>query len=67
MLFENINISQVSSLVSQLSIFLFIIAGNYAGDLYSCGLRHIFNEYMILKHIIGFLLCYFLLVCSRKR
>lgn len=59
MLFENINITQLSSLVSKLSIFLFIIAGNYAGDLYSCGLRHFFNEYMILKHIIGFFIMLF--------
>ena len=37
--------------VSKLSIFIFIIAGNYVGDIYSCGLRHIFNEYMLLtKH-----------------
>ena len=66
MLFENINISQVSSLVSQLSIFLFIIAGNYAGDLYSCGLRHIFNEYMILKHIIGFFIMLFFIGLLQK-
>lgn len=66
MLFENINISQISSLVSQLSIFLFIIAGNYAGDLYSCGLRHIFNEYMILKHIIGFFIMLFFIGLLQK-
>jgi len=66
MLFENINITQLSSLVSQLSIFLFIIAGNYAGDLYSCGLRHIFNEYMILKHIIGFFIMLFFIGLLQK-
>lgn len=66
MLFENINITQLSSLVSQLSIFLFIIAGNYAGDLYSCGLRHLFNEYMILKHIIGFFIMLFFIGLIQK-
>ena len=66
MLFENINITQLSSLVSQLSIFLFIIAGNYAGDLYSCGLRHLFNEYMILKHIIGFFIMLFFIGLLQK-
>ena len=66
MLFENISITQLSSLVSQLSIFLFIIAGNYAGDLYSCGLRHFFNEYMILKHIIGFLIMLFFIGLLQK-
>ena len=66
MLFENINITQLSLLVSQLSIFLFIIAGNYAGDLYSCGLRHLFNEYMILKHIIGFFIMLFFIGLLQK-
>ena len=42
-----------SSIIAKLSIFLFIIAGNYIGDIYSCGLRHLFNEYMYVKHIIG--------------
>ena len=40
--------------IIKLSIFLFIIAGNYVGDIYSCKLRHLFNEHMILKHILGF-------------
>lgn len=40
--------------ISKLSIFLFIIAGNYVGDIYSCKLRHLFNEHMILKHVLGF-------------
>ena len=52
-------ITNLSQLISKLAIFLFIIAGNYVGDLYSCGLRHIFNEYMILKHIIGFFIMLF--------
>tara|TARA_Y100000389_G_scaffold196327_1_gene229099 strand:+ start:129 stop:845 length:717 start_codon:yes stop_codon:yes gene_type:complete len=67
MIFEKIDISQLSSLVSQLSIFLFIIAGNYAGDLYSCGLRHLFNEYMILKHIIGFFIMLFFVGLLQKQ
>lgn len=66
MLFENINITRLSSLVSQLSIFLFIIAGNYVGDLYSCGLRHLFNEYMILKHVIGFVIMLFFIGLLQK-
>ena len=43
--------------ISKLSIFLFIIAGNYVGDIYSCNLRHLFNDSMILKHSIGFYIC----------
>ena len=48
-----------SALISNLSIFLFIIAGNYVGDIYSCSLRFIFNEYMIFKHIIGIFIMIF--------
>lgn len=40
--------------ISKLAIFLFIIAGNYAGDVYSCSLRRLFSKHMILKHILGF-------------
>ena len=43
--------------ISKLSIFLFIIAGNYVGDIYSCNLRYLFNDSMILKHLIGFYIC----------
>ena len=41
-------------LISSLAIFLFIIGGNYVGDLYSCKLRKLFNDSMISKHIIGY-------------
>ena len=54
-----VNILNFSKDMSKLSIFLFIIAGNYVGDIYSCGLRHLFNKYMFLKHIIGILIMIF--------
>ena len=41
-----LDITSISGLVGNLSILLIIIAGNYTGDLYSCTLRHIINEYM---------------------
>jgi hypothetical protein len=53
------NLTYMSSMISKLSIFLCIIAGNYVGDIYSCSLRHLFNEYMFLKHIIGFFIMLF--------
>lgn len=46
-------------IVSKLSIFLFIIAGNYVGDIYSCGIRNFMKEYMFIKHIIGFFIMLF--------
>ena len=42
-----------SSNVSKLAIFIFIIAGNYANDTFSCSLRHIIRDNMIAKHILG--------------
>ena len=53
------NITNFSKIVGKLSIFLFIIAGNFVGDIYSCGLRHIFNEFILVKHIIGFFILLF--------
>lgn len=54
-----INIHQLSKLTSNLTIFLFIIAGNYVGDIYSCKLRKLFKNSMISKHIIGYFLLLF--------
>ena len=54
-----VNVFDFSKHISKLSIFLFIIAGNYVGDIYSCSLRHLFNKYMFLKHIIGILIMIF--------
>ena len=51
------SISSFSQIVSKLSIFLFIIAGNYV-DIYSCGIRNL-REYMFIKHIIGFFIMLF--------
>tara|TARA_B100001769_G_scaffold62417_2_gene46193 strand:+ start:147 stop:779 length:633 start_codon:yes stop_codon:yes gene_type:complete len=52
--------SNFPQIVSKLSIFLFIIAGNYVGDIYSCGIRNFMKEYMFFKHIIGvFIMLFF--------
>ena len=60
------NISNLSGLVSNLSIFLFIIAANFATDIYSCSLRHIFTEYMFIKHILGFFIMLFFVGLVRE-
>lgn len=60
------NISNISGLVSNLSIFLFIIAANFATDIYSCSLRHIFNEYMFVKHMLGFFIMLFFVGLVRE-
>ena len=48
------NTEKYIKLISSLAIFLFIIGGNYVGDLYSCNLRKLFNDSMLLKHVIGY-------------
>ena len=55
----NIKIDDMALLVSKLSIFIFIIAGNFSGDIFSCGLRQFLDRYMIVKHIIGFFIMLF--------
>tara|TARA_B100001093_G_scaffold506061_1_gene564358 strand:+ start:1545 stop:2189 length:645 start_codon:yes stop_codon:yes gene_type:complete len=55
--FEVIN--NYSNIVSKLSIFLFIIAANLVSDIYSCGIRQLVKEYMIIKHIVGFFIMLF--------
>lgn len=52
-------INNYSNIVSKLSIFLFIIAANLVSDIYSCGIRHLLKEYMIVKHIVGFFIMLF--------
>lgn len=54
-MYENFNnfLNVGSSNVSKLAIFIFIIAGNYAGDTLSCNLRNIIRDNMIAKHILG--------------
>ena len=53
------SIRELSLIVSKLSIFIFILAANFVGDTYSCGLRHLLREYMIVKHIFGFFIMLF--------
>jgi len=43
-----------ASNVAKLAIFIFIIAGNYANDTFSCSLRILIRDNMIIRHLIGF-------------
>jgi hypothetical protein len=52
-------INDMTLLVSKLSIFIFIIAGNFSSDIFSCGLRQFLDRYMIIKHIVGFFIMLF--------
>lgn len=44
--------------ISQLAIFILIVAGNYVGDTLSCSIRILFRDSMIAKHSI----CYFIVL-----
>ena len=55
----NLQLNNITLLVSKLSIFIFIIAGNFTGDIFSCGLRQFLDRYMIVKHIVGFFIMLF--------
>lgn len=43
-----------ASNVAKLAIFIFIIAGNYANDTFSCSLRQLIRNNMIIRHLLGF-------------
>lgn len=55
-----------TKLISNLAFFLFIIAGNYVGDLYSCTLRKIFKDSLVAKHIIGFCIMLFFIGLTQE-
>tara|TARA_B100000925_G_C21971108_1_gene457947 strand:+ start:768 stop:1355 length:588 start_codon:yes stop_codon:yes gene_type:complete len=53
-----------SSNISKLAIFIFIIAGNYANDTFSCTLRRLINENMLIKHTLGIFIVLFFIGIS---
>lgn len=52
-------VTTLSNIISKLSIFFLIIAGNFILDIFSCSLRNFIKEYMIIKHIIGIFIMLF--------
>jgi hypothetical protein len=52
-------LTNYSQIVSKLSIFIFIIAANYVGDIFSCGVRSFMKEYMLFKHAVGLFIMLF--------
>lgn len=54
-----------SSNISKLAIFIFIIAGNYANDTFSCSLRKLINNNMLIKHILGIFIVLFFIGISQ--
>jgi hypothetical protein len=43
-------------------LFIFIISGNYLGELLGCRLIKLLNENIIIKHLLGFLTLFLTLV-----
>ena len=54
MLNDIVNFSAIN--VSKLALFIFIICGNFAGDILSCSLRHALKNNMYFKHLVGFMI-----------
>ena len=55
-----------ASNVAKLAIFIFIIAGNYANDTFSCSLRILIRDNMIIRHLIGFFIVLIFVGFSEK-
>jgi len=54
-----------SSNISKLAIFIFIIAGNYANDTFSCTLRRLIKDNMLIKHTLGIFIVLFFIGISQ--
>ena len=54
-----------SSNISKLAIFIFIIAGNYANDTFSCTLRKLIKDNMLIKHTLGIFIVLFFIGISQ--
>ena len=52
MLSDIINISSVN--ISKLALFIFIIGGNFTGDIFSCSIRRWLKTNMLAKHLVAF-------------
>tara|TARA_B110000967_G_C18900557_1_gene574566 strand:+ start:6500 stop:7078 length:579 start_codon:yes stop_codon:yes gene_type:complete len=55
-----------ASNVAKLAIFIFIIAGNYVNDTFSCSLRRLINDSMIIRHFLGFFIVLIFVGFSEK-
>jgi hypothetical protein len=47
-------INSGSQHISKLALFIFIISGNFVSDVFSCSLRKILHENILLKHLVAF-------------
>jgi len=47
-------INSGSQQISKLALFIFIISGNFVSDVFSCSLRKILHENILVKHLVAF-------------
>ena len=47
-------INNGSQSISKLALFIFIISGNFVSDVFSCSLRKILHENILVKHLVAF-------------
>jgi len=47
-------INSGSQHISKLALFIFIISGNFVSDVFSCSLRKLLQDNIIIKHLVAF-------------
>lgn len=47
-------INNGSQNIAKLALFIFIISGNFVSDVFSCSLRKILHENILVKHLVAF-------------
>jgi hypothetical protein len=47
-------INNGSQSISKLALFIFIISGNFVSDVFSCSLRKLLQDNILIKHLVAF-------------
>ena len=47
-----------------LLIFILILSGNYLDDLFPCKVQYLIRNNLLMKHLVGFMILYFLTVLT---
>ena len=59
---ENKNHNMIALYSKQIFFFFLVISGNYISEIFSCNIQKHFSNNRIIKHILGFMTIYFLVI-----
>lgn len=62
----NININSISNVAVLLFVFYMLVSTNFLADLIGCQMKQILHSSMLAKHILGFILLFFLVTLGNK-